>query len=209
MGAPVYINYGYRTVSFNSYVGGASYSRHLSGTAVQITSDGSPFTMALSAVCNCWDLFSDSGYSIGLGIASNYLHIDARDSFGYWVEDGSITTSSWYNYIDGYYQQCHSGPLSSAVSNARMSGDSNVDDETIYQEAGDEADDVKDGSNGDNNKDSNTWWVILLAVVGCLVVVVGLCYIFGKSYFYVCYQKHVNSTKDSKAERLLENVDAN
>ena len=216
MGAPVYINYGYRTVSYNSYVGGASSSRHLSGTAVQITSDGSVFTMALSAVCNCWDLFSDNGYSIGLGVASNYLHIDARDSFGYWVEDSSITTSEWYNYLDGYYQQCHSGSFSSAVAAGYplLSDDStsdgninSVDDETVYGEEGSGGAD--NSGHGSDNDTDNTWWIVLLGVVGCLAIIVGLCYIFGQNYFYVCCQKRVNTGKDSKGERLLADSEAN
>lgn len=71
IGAPLTVNSGYRNVTYNAGVGGATYSRHLYGDAVDIAS-GSATLQELSALCD----------DLGAGFVSEYtshVHCDWRD----------------------------------------------------------------------------------------------------------------------------------
>ena len=76
--APVTINSGYRTVTKNKAVGGATYSQHLYGMAADITVKG----VTPKRVYNYADkLLPDSG---GVGLYSNFVHIDTRKVKSRW-----------------------------------------------------------------------------------------------------------------------------
>ena len=71
-GKPITINSGYRTVTKNKAVGGATYSQHQYGTAADITIKGvSPKIVAAYAET----LLLNKG---GIGIYSTFTHIDVR-----------------------------------------------------------------------------------------------------------------------------------
>lgn len=69
--APLYINSGYRNVSYNAGVGGATYSRHMYGDAVDMYSNDASLS-ELAAICE----------DLGAGYVSEYtshVHCDWRD----------------------------------------------------------------------------------------------------------------------------------
>ena len=71
IGAALYINSGYRNVTYNAGVGGATYSRHMYGDAVDMYS-GSASLSELADICE----------SLGAGYVSEYtshVHCDWRD----------------------------------------------------------------------------------------------------------------------------------
>ena len=71
-GKPVTINSGYRTVTKNKAVDGATYSQHLYGMAADITIKGvSPKVVAVYAET----LLPNTG---GIGIYNTFTHIDVR-----------------------------------------------------------------------------------------------------------------------------------
>lgn len=75
---PVNINSGYRTVTKNKAVGGAAYSQHLYGMAADISISGvSPKVVAAYAE----SLLPGTG---GIGIYSNFVHIDTRKVKSRW-----------------------------------------------------------------------------------------------------------------------------
>lgn len=77
-GKPVNINSGYRTPAYNKKVGGATYSQHLYGTAADIYIKGvTPKEVSDYAET----LLGDKG---GIGIYSNFTHIDVRDVKSRW-----------------------------------------------------------------------------------------------------------------------------
>lgn len=74
----VHVNSGYRTPSYNKKVGGATYSQHQYGKAADIRVDGiSPVEVAKFAEA----LLNNTG---GIGIYSNFVHIDVRASKSRW-----------------------------------------------------------------------------------------------------------------------------
>ena len=77
-GKPVHINSGYRTVTKNKAVGGATYSQHLFGTAADIHIDGvTPKQIAAYAET----LLKNTG---GIGIYSSFCHVDVRKVKSRW-----------------------------------------------------------------------------------------------------------------------------
>ena len=77
-GKAVNINSGYRTASYNKKVGGATYSQHLYGKAVDIRVTGvKPKDVAKFAET----LMPNTG---GIGIYSNFTHIDVREVKSRW-----------------------------------------------------------------------------------------------------------------------------
>jgi uncharacterized protein YcbK (DUF882 family) len=75
---PVNINSAYRTPTHNKKEGGATYSQHLYGTAVDIRITGvSPKEVAEYTE----KLLSGRG---GIGIYSNFTHIDVRETKSRW-----------------------------------------------------------------------------------------------------------------------------
>lgn len=77
-GKPVNINSAYRTASYNKKVGGATYSQHLYGKAVDIRITGvTPKKVASFAET----LLVNRG---GIGIYSNFTHIDVRKEKSRW-----------------------------------------------------------------------------------------------------------------------------
>ena len=75
---PVNINSAYRTPTHNKKEGGATYSQHLYGTGVDIKVTGvTPKQVAQYAET----LLSGRG---GIGIYSNFTHIDVRDVKSRW-----------------------------------------------------------------------------------------------------------------------------
>eukprot|EP00483_Globobulimina_turgida_P001891 UN01893 len=100
---PLSINSGYRTVSYNTYVGGASSSYHMSGTAADVDPHSSVSITQLADVfiCECRPLFQSYGREIGLGLDATYIHIDMRPSFGTWTYSGaSMSDTEWRSYIE-------------------------------------------------------------------------------------------------------------
>lgn len=77
-GKPVTINSGYRTVTKNKAVDGATYSQHLYGMAADITVKGvTPKMVAVYAET----LLPNTG---GIGIYNNFTHIDVRKTKSRW-----------------------------------------------------------------------------------------------------------------------------
>lgn len=71
-GKPVHINSAYRTEVHNAKIGGATYSQHKYGTAADIYIDGVT-PKELAAYIDT--LLPSSG---GIGIYSNFVHVDVR-----------------------------------------------------------------------------------------------------------------------------------
>ncbi len=70
-GSAIYVNSGYRNVSYNSSVGGATYSRHMYGDAVDFYSN----THSLETLEDyCYD--EGAGY---VGLYESHIHCDWRD----------------------------------------------------------------------------------------------------------------------------------
>lgn len=77
-GKAVVINSAYRTPTYNNKVGGATYSQHLYGTAADIKISGvAPKDIATYAET----LLSNTG---GIGIYSNFVHVDVRRDKSRW-----------------------------------------------------------------------------------------------------------------------------
>lgn len=77
-GKPVTINSGYRTVSYNKKIGGATYSQHCYGTAADIKVSGvKPEDVAayVETLMPNWG---------GIGIYKNFVHVDVRDAKSRW-----------------------------------------------------------------------------------------------------------------------------
>lgn len=77
-GKAVNINSGYRTYAYNKKIGGANYSQHTYGTAVDVYIKGvTPKEVAEY----CELILGDTG---GIGIYSNFTHIDVREVKARW-----------------------------------------------------------------------------------------------------------------------------
>lgn len=75
---PVRINSGYRTKNHNKKVGGTTNSYHLVGMASDIRIDGvNPILVAL---------YAESLNAGGIGVYSNFVHVDTRKNKTRWVE---------------------------------------------------------------------------------------------------------------------------
>lgn len=85
-GKPVIINSGYRTIAYNSKVGGAKSSYHLDGQAADIRITGiAPVKVAA---------YSESLGVSGIGLYASFTHVDTRNVKYYWVNASgdSVTT---------------------------------------------------------------------------------------------------------------------
>lgn len=71
-GKPVTINSGYRTVYYNTKIGGATYSQHTYGKAADITIKG----LTPKEVASIAETFSPGG----IGIYSSFTHVDVRNT---------------------------------------------------------------------------------------------------------------------------------
>lgn len=75
---PVKINSAYRTKTHNKKVGGTTNSYHLVGMASDIRIDGvNPILVAL---------YAESLNAGGIGVYSNFVHVDTRKNKTRWVE---------------------------------------------------------------------------------------------------------------------------
>lgn len=100
-GKPLVINSGYRTTAYNSKVGGAKASYHLSGQAADIRISGiAPIKIAA---------YAESLGVQGIGLYASFTHIDTRNRRYYWVNTSgnSVTTFGTGNI----YQQPAAGTL--------------------------------------------------------------------------------------------------
>lgn len=77
-GKPVTINSGYRTVSYNKKIGGATYSQHCYGTAADIKVSG---VKPKDVAAYVETLMPNCG---GIGIYKNFTHVDVRDTKSRW-----------------------------------------------------------------------------------------------------------------------------
>ena len=76
IGKPIHITSGFRTRTHNTAVGGATNSRHLDGSAADITAEGiTPQQMA--------ELAELVGFR-GIGIYGSFTHVDTRPAKAYW-----------------------------------------------------------------------------------------------------------------------------
>lgn len=75
-GKPVYINSGYRCAKHNKAVGGASSSYHTKGMAADIVVEG----VAPAEVAK----YAESIGVLGIGLYSNFVHIDTRTRKFFW-----------------------------------------------------------------------------------------------------------------------------
>ena len=77
-GQPVHINSAYRTKTYNTKVGGAAASQHLTGAAADITVKGvTPAAVAAYAET----LMPDTG---GIGRYQTFTHVDVRERKARW-----------------------------------------------------------------------------------------------------------------------------
>ena len=80
---PVIINSGYRTVSYNKKIGGASSSFHCKGNAADISVSGvSPLKAALFAE----SIMEKGGIGCYSYVSGGFVHIDTRDYKSRWVQ---------------------------------------------------------------------------------------------------------------------------
>lgn len=85
-GQPLVINSGYRTDAYNSKVGGAKASYHLSGQAADIRISGiAPIKIAA---------YAESLGVQGIGLYASFVHVDTRSRKYYWANasGNSVTT---------------------------------------------------------------------------------------------------------------------
>jgi uncharacterized protein YcbK (DUF882 family) len=79
-GGPIYVTSGYRCSAHNKAVGGAKASYHMKGMAADIWSETvSPNDMARYA--------SLVPLIKGIGIYTNFTHVDVRDECAYWISN--------------------------------------------------------------------------------------------------------------------------
>lgn len=76
--APVRINSGYRTVTKNKAVGGATYSQHLYGMAADIVVDGVEPKQVYAYVDSLLP------YTGGVGLYKTFVHVDVRKTKSRW-----------------------------------------------------------------------------------------------------------------------------
>ena len=81
--APVHIISGYRHITHNAFVGGATRSHHLSGEAADIWSSSN------SSVPLARHVVESIGCGIGLGLGPSSLHVDVRGSLTTWTYRGA------------------------------------------------------------------------------------------------------------------------
>lgn len=89
-GKPITINSAYRTASHNRKVGGVSNSQHVKGTAADIVVSGvAPVEVAKYAEY----IMPNKG---GIGVYSNFVHIDVRTSRSRWTNYGKENAVSGF-----------------------------------------------------------------------------------------------------------------
>ncbi|ETN97946.1 Peptidase M15A, partial [Reticulomyxa filosa] len=173
----VYINSAYRTVTHNSAVGGANYSRHMSGTAVDAYSNAGLWNYANAVICKCRPIFQSNGQDIGLGLANTYIHADMRPSYDYWTYRGvSMTASEWNNYIMNQWSKCSTSSRIEITNQDVNEDKDHTDEDTEESVETDTIDDSAQSSNSSSSgNDSNNLNVIVPVVVaGALVVIIAL-----------------------------------
>lgn len=87
-GAPVHVNSGYRTSSYNAKIGGASRSQHVVGTAADISVKGVPPSAVVAYLEEYYP-------NHGIGLYTSFVHIDSRGYRVYWQYKGNATVSSF------------------------------------------------------------------------------------------------------------------
>lgn len=86
-GQPVIINSGYRTIAYNSKVGGAKSSYHLDGQAADIRISGiAPIKVAA---------YAESLGVQGIGLYASFTHVDIRNQRYYWVNASGNSVSTF------------------------------------------------------------------------------------------------------------------
>lgn len=83
VGKPFRINSGFRTPEHNSAVGGAPASAHLTGEAVDVSTSGWTKRDRIDFIIYARKL----GFN-GVGIASNFIHIDMKPRLASWRYSG-------------------------------------------------------------------------------------------------------------------------
>ena len=78
LGKPIIITSGYRSPAYNKKIGGATYSQHLTGKAVDSKMAGVNVNKYLAYLVR-YTSFN------GFGIANSYIHTDTRPNFTVWV----------------------------------------------------------------------------------------------------------------------------
>lgn len=110
-GKPVTIHSGYRTEAYNSRIGGAKSSKHITGEAADIKVSGvNPIVVALYAQ----DVLNAPG--IGLysyvKVSDGFVHVDTRASTWRGLQ---VKNSGGSQSISGYFPTVRSGVKSNAV----------------------------------------------------------------------------------------------
>lgn len=83
LGAPIHINSGYRTPSYNSRIGGVTNSQHLKATAADITTKHkSPKQLAVLI-----ERLIKAGkmHDGGIGVYKGFVHYDVRQKHARWT----------------------------------------------------------------------------------------------------------------------------
>ena len=116
-GAPVHVNSGYRTSSYNAKIGGASRSQHVIGTAADISVKGVP----PSAVVSYLEKFYPNH---GIGLYTSFVHVDSRGYKVYWQYKGNAVVSS-FKQGDLYLK--YKAPDPDPTASAGSSGGEEID----------------------------------------------------------------------------------
>jgi hypothetical protein len=97
IGQPMTVSSGYRYPSLNTAVGGVEDSRHLVGQAADINCSG------LSAIDLARHALEELGATIGIGLGTNYIHVDVRGNLATWTYEGATMSAAefrtWANQI--------------------------------------------------------------------------------------------------------------
>jgi len=192
----VYINSAYRTVTHNSAEGGATYSRHTSGTAADSRSDAGLMPYADAVICKCRQLFIQAGQDIGLGLDSSYIHVDMRPYYSYWIYSGaSMDAESWNKYIQQQWSKCSGS--SSSRSDQDYNEDASHNDIDEYEndeETANAEESSADSSSSSSNNDNTAVIVSVVVVVAVVSLALG----------YLLYRRHTkNQPKEHNTESAV------
>jgi len=198
----VNINSGYRTVTHNSAVGGATYSRHMSGTAADSSSPSAGlWNYANAVICKCRQLFIAQGQDIGLGLDSSYIHVDMRPYYSYWIYSGaSLSAEDWNSYIQKQWAKCSSGSsTSSRNQDYNEDGSHNdIDDYETY-ESDKSNEDTSSSSSSNSDNDNTAIIVSVVVIVSVLALLVG----------YLAYRRHTRKQQVHKQQGQESDVPLN